>query len=92
MNSLKAPEAGKKRFFDCWTRKEAFVKALGLGFAFPLNRFSVSLSPDQPELLLQVDEDPHAVDRWSLQSLKVGPHFSAALACEGKGVEVKWFE
>jgi 4'-phosphopantetheinyl transferase len=82
----------KKSFFDCWTRKEAFVKAIGMGLSFPLNRFAVSLAPDRPAALLSVEGYPNAVDRWTMLSLNVDADYSAALVFEGKSAGLQCFE
>lgn len=36
-------EESRIAFFTCWSRKEAFVKALGLGLSYPLGAFTVSV-------------------------------------------------
>ncbi len=72
-----------KAFFDCWTRKEAYLKARGEGLSLPLDRFDVSFSPGQPAALLSVHDNPTEVGRWSLRELFPGPGHVAAVAVEG---------
>lgn len=68
-------------FFACWTRKEAYVKATGLGLSLPLHGFEVSLAP-VAEPSLTVLGDPEETSRWSLRALDAGTGFAAALAAE----------
>ncbi|HKI47697.1 MAG TPA: 4'-phosphopantetheinyl transferase superfamily protein [Desulfobacteria bacterium] len=69
-------------FFAGWTRKEAYVKAVGKGLRFPLDRFDVSLKPGDQNALLGVEGAPEEVKRWSLRDIDLGPDFMAALAVE----------
>lgn len=41
------PGERARAFFDCWTRREAFVKPRGEGLSHPLDRFAVSLAPGE---------------------------------------------
>lgn len=79
-------------FFNCWTRKEAFVKAVGDGLALPLDRFDVSLVPGEPARLLEVQGDRYASDRWSLQELTPAPGYAAAVAVEGHNWQMTCWE
>jgi 4'-phosphopantetheinyl transferase len=51
-------------FFNCWTRKEAFIKALGDGLYYPLDCFDVSLAPDEPARILRVENTPGNECAW----------------------------
>lgn len=72
-------------FFNCWTRKESYIKARGEGLSLALNQFDVSLVPGEPARLLNYRGDPQEASRWSLKQLKPGPGYAAALAVEGHG-------
>ncbi|MCY4043563.1 MAG: 4'-phosphopantetheinyl transferase superfamily protein [Cellvibrionales bacterium] len=52
----------KSRFFDYWTLKESFIKVVGLGLSFPLDKFSFSIGSQptrlwNPNITLSVDEE-----------------------------------
>lgn len=72
-------------FFTCWTRKEAYVKALGDGLTRPLDGFDVTVGPREPARLLRVAGDPEETTRWSLRALAPGEGFVGAIAVEGEG-------
>jgi len=69
-------------FFQCWTRKEAFIKALGDGLFHPLDRFDVSLAPGEPARILRVAEVPGDRCGWGLQGFSPVPGFVAAVVAE----------
>jgi 4'-phosphopantetheinyl transferase len=75
----------QEAFFNCWTRKEAYIKAVGDGLARPLDRFEVSLRPGEPARLLSVEGDAQEASRWVLQDLTPAPGYVAAIAVEGHG-------
>jgi 4'-phosphopantetheinyl transferase len=76
-------EARIRAFFAGWTRKEAYVKALGMGLARALEAFDVSLAPGEPARLLADRAEPAATARWSLRDLAVGVGYAAALVAAG---------
>ncbi len=70
-------------FFNCWTRKEAYVKAVGSGLSLPLRDFDVSLLPGEPAKLLATRPDAAVAERWSMASLDFGEGCAAAVVVEG---------
>jgi 4'-phosphopantetheinyl transferase len=53
-----------KAFFNCWTRKEAYVKACGGGLLIPLDQFEVSFVPGSPISLIRVQGPSGGQSRW----------------------------
>jgi 4'-phosphopantetheinyl transferase len=76
------PSQRARAFFNCWTRKEAYIKAVGIGLSLPLNQIEVSFAPDEPAALLS--ERGMDVFGWSLRELSPAPGYVAAIAIEGQ--------
>ncbi len=81
---LSLPEEQRQAaFFDGWTRKEAYMKARGLGFALPLDDFVVALRPGEAPCLLQTREAGVNVREWHILALQPGEGLAGALAVHG---------
>lgn len=61
------PNARMRTFFNGWTRKEAFIKAVGDGLSFPLKSFAVSMSDKHTELL-ETTWNSNEKTEWTLFS------------------------
>jgi 4'-phosphopantetheinyl transferase len=70
-------------FFRCWTRKEAYVKAIGDGFSAPLKGFDVSFLPEAEARLLRVVADSEEADKWSMCSFEPALDVQGALVAAG---------
>ena len=78
---ISLPQDQRERaFFNCWTRKEAYVKAVGDGLSVPLDLFRVTVKPGEPAQFVHVHHDINAANRWMLHDLSLGPQYAAALA------------
>jgi 4'-phosphopantetheinyl transferase len=67
-------------FFRLWTRKEAYLKAHGLGLSYGLERVEVSHAADDPAHIVHIDGDREAAARWSLRTLFPAVGYVGALA------------
>jgi 4'-phosphopantetheinyl transferase len=76
-------------FFRCWTRKEAYLKAIGDGLSRALGDFDVAVEPTACSALLRVQWDKREVGRWHLSDLPLHPAYACALAVEHGPVAVR---
>jgi 4'-phosphopantetheinyl transferase len=81
-------------FFRCWTRKEAYIKAIGDGLSLPLNQFDVSLESGEANALLATrpdgsepdgsEPDGSEAEDWLLREVPGWPGYIAALCVRGQ--------
>ena len=76
-------ELKEEAFFNCWTRKEAYLKAVGEGLAAALDSFDVTLSPGDAPRMLTLKGDPDASARWFFRHLRPAQDFIGAVAIDG---------
>jgi len=86
------PEKRAPGFFNCWTRKEAYIKAHGLGLSMALDSFDVSLTPNEPTFLRATRPNPKEAFRWTLVSLQVGSGYAGAVAVDGQNLEFRLWD
>ena len=75
------PDDHERAFYRIWSRKEAYIKATGLGVSAGLDTFEVSIGTGSA-VSLQVHDRPHDTARWTMRSLEMGPDYGAAIAVE----------
>lgn len=81
-------EKQRNAFFACWTRKEAFLKASGMGISVPLSTFSVSIEPDKEPVLEEVATNSEAVEYWSFANIRPKFGFEGAVVYAGHGCPI----
>ncbi len=90
--SIGSKLAIQEAFFRCWTRKEAYIKAVGTGLYLPLDQFQVTLLADDPPRFVHIGESPRVADEWTLHHLDPAPGYAGALAYHARPRELVFQE
>ncbi|MFC2106155.1 4'-phosphopantetheinyl transferase family protein [Candidatus Bipolaricaulota bacterium] len=85
------PDLQSAAFYATWTRKEAFLKGLGVGIPNHLGQFTVQTSPCLPAALLRVEWQPDLSKQWELRDLHVESGYCGCLAVEEHLMSVRHF-
>ena len=85
-------EQKPQAFFNCWTRKEAFIKVIGEGLSCPLDSFDVTLKPGDPAKLLQVKDSRETAARWKLENLEPAASYAGAVIAEGQEWQLRCWQ
>lgn len=79
-----SPSERDAGFFRCWTRKEAYIKAIGDGLSAPLDDFRVTLQLNEPPRFIHLARNAEAAQAWTLHDLSLESTYAAALAYEDR--------
>jgi 4'-phosphopantetheinyl transferase len=92
--ALKAAPVDRRTeaFFNCWSRKEAYIKAIGMGVSYPLDGFTVSLALNAAPELLKVNADATEAARWKMFGMDVAKGYAAALIVENPPISLRRFQ
>lgn len=81
-----APKAERERiFYQFWTLKESFLKALGTGFYTSLDKFQVELQGRNAEIFQNINKNQYFCYLLDF----IDAEYTAAVCCEGKMEEVE---
>ncbi|SFJ64521.1 4'-phosphopantetheinyl transferase family protein [Thermoflavimicrobium dichotomicum] len=88
---MKLPkEKQRDHFFLLWTRKEAYIKAIGKGLSYPLKKLTISLDWNNPKI--QEDQAyPEEYKRWQMIHVDVGPDYVGTLTCSQKSRAIRYY-
>jgi 4'-phosphopantetheinyl transferase len=81
--------AQQHTFYRCWTRKEAYIKAIGTGLSVPLTSFDCSMPLGGGERALPATPDSPGVDTWWLSTLDVPHGYVASLVVQGQRPQIE---
>jgi 4'-phosphopantetheinyl transferase len=78
-------------FLSVWTRKEAYLKAVGDGLFAPLDQFEVNLRPGEQPAFRHINGDAAAAETWRIHHFSL-PGYIVALVYRGDATVAPWQE
>ena len=78
-------------FYRAWTRKEAYLKALGTGLSFPSNGFTIDYTVEGPGCVTATDVPGDDPAIWHFADVQLGPDFAGAICFEGPERSIRWW-
>jgi 4'-phosphopantetheinyl transferase len=79
-------------FFECWTLKEAYLKACGAGLSVRLDSFDVVRESEDLPGLLAVAQQSGEVEHWKMYSLPAPPGYKAAMVASAGEHQIEHWE
>jgi len=76
-------------FFRCWSCKEAFLKAQGVGLSRSLGSFDVEVNPKRPASLLATRPEASEAKEWALHEVETMPGYAAAVSAQGSVTAIR---
>lgn len=86
---LQTEDKYQESFFTIWTRKEAFIKAVGRGLNIALNSFDVSVS--EKSELMDVRLDDQKKESWKLYNIPTKKNHKASLVTQNENFELVFY-
>jgi 4'-phosphopantetheinyl transferase len=84
LSLLDSQGARQEAFLRCWTRKEAYIKAVGDGLYQPLDQFQVTLLLEDPARFVHIGNDQRTASEWMLEHIEPTPGYIGAVAYRDK--------
>lgn len=80
-------------FFNCWSRKEAFIKAMGVGMFYTLDKFSVGVtSAKSGKIGFEHSSDELDTNNWVLEAIDPANGYTGAFVVGSSSYSVGFYQ
>lgn len=83
------PGLQKELFYNVWTGKEAFIKAIGTGLSFPLKEIEFKINNNKKIEFQSIHGDLSYREKWNIFTSNPIPNFISSLVVENSGLKIR---